>query len=155
LKELAIQAGYKPKEIGWWESADGKRFLKQRIRDPAFDKSADEKLLALARRGNIVLDSWTMPWLHKGGFKIWVDASPSVRARRLAKRDAINLRAASEAIREKDAQTKLIYKKLYGFDLGEDFSPFDLILDANDLNADEVFETLCLVVDRLVLAKGR
>jgi len=153
LKELAIQAGYKPKETGWWESAEGKRFLKRRVRDPSFDKKVDEKLLRLARRGNIVLDSWTMPWLYKGGFKIWLEASPKVRARRLAKRDAISLSEALKSMREKDAKTKMIYKNLYGFDLGEDFSPFDLILDTDNLNADEVFETLCLVVDRLVLAK--
>jgi len=153
LKKLAIEACYKPKETGWWESAEGRRFLKQRAKDPAFDKKVDEKLLRLARRGNIVLDSWTMPWLYKGGFKIWLEASPNARARRLAKRDAITQREALKAVQEKDSMTKMIYKDLYGFDLGTDFSPFDLILDANDLNADEVFDTLCLVVDRLVLAK--
>jgi len=155
LKEFAIEAGYKPKETGWWESDEGKRFLKRRVEDQAFDKKVDEKLLRWARSGNIVLDSWTMPWLFKGGFKIWLEASPRVRARRLAKRNSISLQAALKAIREKDAKTKVIYKDLYGFDLGEDFSPFDMILDADDLSADEVFETLCLVVDRLVFGKGR
>lgn len=153
LKELAIETGYKPIEAGWWESAEGKRFLKQRREDPAFDKKVDEKQLKLARRGNLIFDSWTMPWLYKGGFKIWLEASPNVRARRLAKRNAISLQEALRAIREKDMQTKMIYKNLYGFELGEDFSPFDLILGTDDLNAEEVFETLCLVVDRLVLAK--
>jgi len=154
LKQLAVEAGYKPIETGWWESAQGKRFLRQRAKDPAFDKKADEKQLRLARRGNIILDSWTMPWLYRGeGFKVWLDASLSVRARRLANRNSISLRAALRVVREKDSQTKEIYKKLYGFDLGEDFSPFDLILDTNYLNSDEVFETLSLVVDRLVLAK--
>lgn len=155
MKEFAIEAGYKPKETGWWESDEGKRFLKRRVEDQAFDKKVDEKLLRWARSGNIVLDSWTMPWLFKGGFKIWLEASPRVRARRLAKRNSISLQAALKAIREKDAKTKVIYKDLYGFDLGEDFSPFDMILDADDLSADEVFETLCLVVDRLVFGKGR
>lgn len=155
LKELAIEAGYKPKETGWWESAEGRRFLKQRVKDPAFDKRVDEKQLRMARRGNIVLDSWTMPWLHKGGFKIWLEASPNVRARRLSKRDTVSLRKALKVIREKDSLTRMIYKSLYGFYLGVDFSPFDLILDTNDLNSDEVFDTLCLVVDRLVLVKGR
>ena len=153
LKELAIEAGYKPKKTGWWESAEGKRFMKQRVKDPAFDKKVDEKQLQWARRGNIIFDSWTMPWLYNGGFKIWLEASPSVRARRLARRNATSQREALKAIREKDAQTRVIYKNLYGFDLGVDFSPFDLILDTNDLNADEVLKTLCLVVDRLVLAK--
>jgi cytidylate kinase len=113
----------------------------------------DEQLLEWAKRGNVVLDSWTLPWLFKGGFKIWFEASPNVRARRLAKRDGIGVKEATKAIKEKDEKTREIYYNLYGFKLGEDFSPFDLILDVNQLDAEEVFQTLCLVVDRLVLRK--
>jgi cytidylate kinase len=53
----------------------------------------------------------------------------------------------------KDESTRAIYKSLYEFDLGNDFSPFDLILDANELNTDEVFNAVCLVVDRLIFGK--
>ncbi len=56
-------------------------------------------------------------------------------------------------LREKEARTKEIYKKLYGFDLGEDFSPFHLILDVNQLNRDEVFQALRMTIDNLVLTR--
>jgi cytidylate kinase len=153
LKELAIKAGYKPRERGWWETEEGMKFLERRLKDPKFDRQVDEQLLKWARRGNVVLDSWTMPWLFKGGFKIWLEASPEVRARRLAQRDGISIKEATEAAREKDKRTQRIYYDLYGFRLGEEFSPFNLILDVNQLDAEEVFQTLCLVVDRLVLGK--
>jgi len=155
LKELAIQMGYKSKQRGWWETTEGMRFLERRLRDPRFDKQVDAELLNWARRGNVVLDSWTMPWLSKTGFKIWLEVSPQERARRLANRDKLSLREAEEVIKEKDGKTKLIYEKLYGFSLGEDFSPFDLILDTELLSANEVFETLSLAIDRLVLKKSR
>ena len=48
--------------------------------------------------------------------------------------------------------TKAIYKKLYGFVLGEDFAPFDLVLDTDNLDAEEVFEVLCRVIDNVVLS---
>jgi cytidylate kinase len=96
-----------------------------------------------------------MPWLSKRGFKIWLEVSPQERARRLVSRDKISLREAEGMIREKDGKTKRIYERLYGFRLGEDFSPFDLILDTELLNSNEVFETLSLVIDRLVLKKSR
>ena len=153
LKTLAIEAGYKPLSRGWWESEEGLRFLQQRLRDPDFDKKIDMKLLEYAKHGNVVLDSWTMPWLFDGSFKIWIDASKEVRVRRLAERDGVSLKKALEILEEKEKTTKTIYKKLYGFRLGEDFSVFDLILDTDKLGADEVFHTVSVVIDRLLLKK--
>ena len=153
LKELAIKMGYKSHGRGWWETSEGVKFLEHRLKDSKFDKQVDEQLLKWAKRGNVVLDSWTMPWLFKGGFKIWFEASLKVRARRLAERDDLSIKEAVKAIKEKDEKTRRIYYDVYGFNLGEDFSPFNLILDVNHLDAEEVFKTLCLVVDRLVLGK--
>ncbi len=110
--------------------------------------------MKLAKQGNVVLDSWTMPWLLKeDAFKVWLEVSPNERAKRLARRDRISVKEALSALDEKDGKTKRIYKRLYGFDLGEDFSPFDLILDTNLLESGEVFQALCMVIDRLVLGK--
>jgi len=154
LKALALEAGYKPAEIGWWETAEGMNFLQQRMEDPKFDKKVDQKLLELAKQGNVILDSWTMPWLLKNGFKVWLEASPHVRAKRVAERDGIDVEKALKILKEKDRRTREIYKDLYGFDLGNDFSPFNLILATDELNVDEVFRAVCLVVNRLVFGKS-
>ena len=153
LKELAIKMGYKAQDRGWWETPDGMRFLEQRLHDSRFDRQVDEELLRWAEKGNVVLDSWTMPWLCKEGFKIWIEVSPEERARRLVRRDKTSLAEAEKAIREKDGKTKRLYEKLYGFKLGEDFSPFDLVLDTEHLSSGETFETLSLVIERLVLKR--
>ena len=153
LKALAVEAGYKPFKRGWWESAEGLRFLKQRIEDSGFDRRADEKLLESAKNGNVVLDSWTMPWLLKEGFKVWFEASPMMRAKRVVKRDRISVGDALRILKEKDDLTRRIYKGLYGFVLGEDFSPFHLILDTDLLDVNEVFGAVCLVVDHWFFGK--
>lgn len=150
LKALAMDEGYSPIEHGWWESQEGLRFLKKRAEDPQFDKEVDKKLLELARQGNVVLDSWTMPWLLKEGFKIWLEASIEKRAERIAKRDKISLEEALKALESKEKQTKAIYRELYGFSLGEDFTPFKLILDVDNLEAREVFQVLCAIMDNVV-----
>ena len=153
LKQLAIEAGYKPAERGWWETAEGMRFLKHRLEDPFFDRKVDEKLLEMAKNGNVVLDSWTMPWLLKGkGFKVWLDASLETRAKRTAKRDGISQEKAEALLKEREEKTRTIYEKLYGFKLGKDFSPFHLILNTDLLDAEEVFKVLCFVIDNYVLA---
>lgn len=153
MKAIALEAGYKPAERGWWETAEGLNFLQQRMEDPKFDIKVDETLLELAKQGNVVLDSWTMPWLLNEGFKVWLEASPSVRVKRVAERDDIEVEKALDILKEKDKRTETIYKDLYGFDLGKDFSPFHLILVTDVLDADEVFHAVCLVVDRLVFGK--
>jgi cytidylate kinase len=155
LKALAIEAGYKPLNRGWWESEEGLKFLRQRQSDPGFDRKVDAKLLEYAKQGDAVLDSWTMPWLFDDGFNIWVDASKGVRVKRLAKRDKLGLREALRILEEKEETTKKIYKKLYGFRLGEDFSPFDLVLDTDKLDTDEVFQTVSVIIDRLVFKRHR
>jgi len=155
LKEVALKMGYKASERGWWETAEGMRFLEQRTRDPELDRRIDDDLLKLAERGNIVLDSWTMPWLSRKGFKIWLEVSTEERAKRLTRRDGIDSEEAKRVIEEKDGRSKRIYSRLYGFKLGEDYSPFDLILDSECLSADEVFDVLCFVVERLVLKRSR
>jgi len=155
LKGLAIKMGYKAEDKDWWETHEGMRFLEQRLRDPEFDKQIDDQLLEWAEQGNVVLDSWTMPWLSEIGFKIWLEVSLEERAKRLAHRDGISVEKAARIIKEKDGKTKQIYERLYGFRLGEDYSPFDLVLDSEPLTSDEVFDTLSLVVDRLVFKRSR
>jgi len=150
LKTLALEEGYEVEGRGWWETDNGRKFLKQRMENPQFDKKIDEQLIKWAGRENVILDSWTMPWLVKKGFKIWLDASTKRRAKRIAKRDGVGVGEALQALKSKEEKTNKIYKKLYGFKLGEDFTPFHLILDTNHLNAEEVFQTLCTVIDNMI-----
>ena len=153
LKLLAAEDGYDTSNRGFWESSAGLKFLEERAKDPKFDKAVDEKLLQYAECGNVLLDSWTMPWLVKSGFKIWLLASIEKRAQRVAQRDKLPVEEAMQMLKEKEARTKAIYKQLYGFSLGEDFKPFDLVLDTNNLNAKEVFQILCKVVESGIIQK--
>jgi cytidylate kinase len=152
LKALALEKGYKSLEAGWWESREGMHFLEEREKDQRFDEAVDGKLLRMARKGNVILDSWTMPWLIEGAFKIWLEASAEKRAKRIAGRDRISFKDALNALKRKEKQTKAIYKKLYGFNLGEDFGPFDFILDTNNLESQEVFQIVSMVIDNVVFS---
>ena len=153
LKALAAEISYDTSSRGFWESPEGLRFLDTRKKDAKFDKAVDEKLLEYARKGNVLLDSWTMPWLVKTGFKIWLLASEEKRAERVAKRDNLSHKEALRMLKEKETKTKAIYKQLYGFNLGEDFKPFDLVLDTDNLTAEEVFHLLCNVIENVILRK--
>jgi len=153
LKALAVEKGYKSSERGWWESSEAMRFLEERVKDDSFDETVDRKLLQMACKGNVVLDSWTMPWLIEGAFKIWLEASPEKRAKRIAGRDRISFENSVNALKRKEEHTKEIYRRLYGFKLGEDLAPFNFILDTENLKSDEVFRIVSMVIDHVILKK--
>jgi cytidylate kinase len=150
LKAVAAGMGHKTAGEGWWETAEGIKFIEKRLENLEIDRKVDEKLLGWAKRGGVVLDCWALPWLLKNGFKIWLEASEKVRAQRLAERDSLGPEDALRVLREKEAKTKTIYKKLYRFKFGEDFEPFQLILDVDLLSKDEVYKALRLAIDNLV-----
>jgi cytidylate kinase len=152
LRALAVEEGYRSLGRGWWESREGMRFLEEREKNNRFDEAVDRKLLQMAHKGNVILDSWTMPWLLERAFKIWLEASPEKRAKRIAGRDRTSLKDALNALKRKEKQTKAIYKKLYGFNLGEDFAPFNFILDTDNLKSEEVFQIVCMVIDNVAFS---
>ena len=151
LKKKAAELGYHVDRLGWWESPEAASFMEKRLEDHRFDREVDEWLIRLGREGGVVIDSWTISWLlDKGiGLRIWLHASPDVRAKRVAKRDGISLREALEALARKDEKTKTIYKRIYGFDLF-DLSPYDLIIDTDNLSQEEVFSAICAVVEAMM-----
>ncbi len=130
------------KNDGWWESEEGKKFIEEREKDKSFDKKLDKELLKLIAKGNIVLDSWTMPWLSKDGFKIWLSAEEEVRFKRVMKRDGTDSEELIKTVREKEEKTKKIFQELYGIKYGEDLTPYHFILDTTSLNAEQVFDTV-------------
>jgi len=146
LKMLAIERGYRPGGDEWWETEEGFRFLEERLRNPDFDKEVDRKLLELAEGGGVVIDSWVLPWLYRGGFNIWLKARPEVRARRLSKRSNVSFEDALEMLRRRDRESAELYKRLYGIRLGEDYEPFHLVLDTSELDEDAVFRIALMAV---------
>ncbi len=146
MKSIAKQRGFDTSGNRWWESEAGMQFLALRERDGSLDRMVDEELLRLARRGGVVIDSWVLPWLFDGGFKVWLKADKEVRAERLAKRAGLRLEEARRILDERDARNVELYHRLYGMKLGEDYTPFHLILDTSRLSGEEVFEIVYLAV---------
>ncbi len=126
---------------GWWESPEGKAYLEKRLQDSSMDKALDKELLRIAGEDQVVLDSWTMPWLFKGqAFKVWLKTSLDVRAKRVSGRDKLDQKEVHQKLADRDEKTAAIYKKIYGFELGKDLKPFSLVLDTDQLNEEKVFQ---------------
>ena len=127
---------------GWWESKEAADYMKAREKDSSMDKALDKELLAIAEKGDVVLDSWTMPWLCDKGIKVWLSAKAETRAKRVAERDKLKYEDVLKKIKDRDKKTAGIYKKIYGFEMGKDFKPFDIVVITDGISQDYVRKTV-------------
>ncbi len=140
LKELAEEIGFETKGDDWWDTQEGINFLSHRQKNSEFDKNVDDKLKKLFSKGDVVITSYTLPWIVKGGVKIWLAGSKENSTQRMITRDNLSKNDALEIVQKRYNENKVIYKTLYGFVFGEDLSVFDKIIETDDLNAEQVLE---------------
>lgn len=153
LREMSIQGvkalqNASPKKLhDWWESSEAKEFMKKRFADESLDRALDEKLIEIARKGDVILDSWTMPYLYDGpAFKVWLNASAEVRAKRISGRDKLAYEEVLAKIKARDVQTKALYQRLYNFTMGQQLERFNLALTTDDLPQKYVLEKVLKAV---------
>ena len=140
LKEMAEAEGFSSHGDDWWDTQDGMNFLEKRKINTDFDKKVDEKLQELFHQGNVVITSYTLPWLVNDGIKLWLSGSFVNSARRMKARDNVTELDALEVVKKRFDENKEIYKSLYNFEFGQDLSVFDKIINTDDLNAEQVLE---------------
>ncbi len=129
------------------------KFLNMRKTNPEFDKKVDEKLKKLFLEGGKIITSYTLPWLVEDGIKIWLAGSQENSAKRMTVRDGISFEKALEIVKKRYEENKMIYKKLYGFDFGDDLTVFDIIINTDNLGADEVLSVASSLVKERYGAK--
>ena len=149
LKELAEEKGFKAGGDDWWDTQEGMNFLSQRQENSEFDKKVDDKLKKHFLDGNVVITSYTLPWLVEGGVKIWLEGSKENSAQRMTTRDNLSKDSALEIVQKRYQENKKIYKALYGFEFGEDLSVFDKVIETDGLNASQVLDIAKTVVRKL------
>jgi len=150
LKEMANEHGFDSKGDDWWDTEEGMEFLNQREQNSEFDKRLDEKLSILFNQGGMVITSYTLPWLVKDGIKIWLEGSHESSTNRMQSRDNMSSENAYKITKERFDKNKALYKKLYDFDFGEDKSVFDLIINTDNLTAQQVIDVTKETVRKLL-----
>ena len=149
LKEMARKQGFNVGGDDWWDTPDGMKFLKIRNANPEFDKHVDKKLADMCNKGNVVVTSYTLPWLVDDAIKIWLDGSHDNSAKRMRNRDNMTKEMALEITKNRYDKNKALYKKLYNFEFKKDASVFDEIINTDDLNAEQVMEHAKSLVEKL------
>jgi len=140
LKEMINKANKKNKNIeknDFWETKQGFAFFKERQNKDEFDRKLDKLLLDLVEQRPVSLTSWTLPYLNCNAVKIFIKVKEEDRIRRMAERDNISYEDSKKLLKKRDNQNKKIYKKLYGFELGNE-NVFDFILNTQNNIQDDI-----------------
>ena len=135
LKMMAYERGYSSSlSHDWWDTEEAVAFMKERNNDPNFDREVDNRLIGLVNGGNVVITSYTLPWISDATVNFWLQGSVDNRAKRLAMRDKISIPEAKRIVQRRDNENKLIYKRIYDFSFGENLDVFDFALNTDLLS---------------------
>ncbi|HXV87872.1 MAG TPA: cytidylate kinase family protein [Nitrososphaeraceae archaeon] len=138
LKEIARQQGYTISGNDWWDSNEAIGFMKERKKNSIFDRQVDEKLIKIAKKGNVIIASHTLPWLTSEPISFWLSASQRKRSERMSIRDKITIVEALDIVKMRDRENKKIYKKIYGSEFGKNFEVFDFMINTELLSLDSL-----------------
>jgi cytidylate kinase len=116
---------------------------------PEFDKVLDDRLLAEARKGGVILDGRAGAYLSKKrripALKIFLSVDPMVSAKRVSKRDGITFKAALAHSRLREREIARRLKRLYGLDTS-DTSYYDAVIQTDGYTVKEVVELITALV---------
>lgn len=141
LKMMAFERGYSSSlNHDWWDTEEALIFMNERNSDPNFDKEVDNRLIEIVKDGNVVVTSYTLPWIADATINFWLQGSVGNRAKRMAMRDNISVSEAKKIVLRRDNENKLIYKKIYNFDFGERLDVFDFAFNTDLLSLDTLVD---------------
>ncbi len=119
-------------------------FSKYAENNPEVDYRIDEEIARIAKESeNLVIDSrlsgWIMHRQNIPAFKVFIDASPEVRAMRIQMRDDGDIDEVMRAMLIRESSEKKRYKKLYDIDF-EDTSIYDMVINSDNKKPEEIVE---------------
>jgi len=97
--------------------------------DDKYDLFVDKRQVELAASGKCIMASRLAIWLLKNSdLKVYLEASPQVRADRIAGREGLNVEEALTAMANRDKRDHQRYLRLYGIDIDK-YDFVDLVVD--------------------------
>jgi cytidylate kinase len=115
------------------------------------DKEIDERSIAEAKKGNVVLDGHLTAWICKdlSDLAIFVTAPMDVRVKRIAQRDGKPFEEALHETKCREGNERKRYKQIYNIDI-TDLSIFDIIVNTEKWSIDSMTNILITAIREFV-----
>lgn len=121
---------------------------------PDIDKKLDNKVVKMAKKGSIIIDSQLSAYILKSiaTFKVQLTCPLEVRVKRMAARDQTSYeeKLKETTIREKSELER--FKKLYNIDLSDKKSTtefFNLIINTEHLTIEEIVDKILTELNKI------
>lgn len=113
-----------------------------------FHKKIDEMQISLAKKGNLVSCGKLAIYMLKdiADYKIWLDCSLDVRAKRTAERDKLDYNKVKKDIINRQKMEVKEWKKDYGIDYRKQRDMADIVIDTSNLTEEE---TLNMILNKI------
>jgi len=122
-------------------------------KNPEIDEKLDEKIIKMAQKGNIIIDSQLSGYILKSiaDFKILLLCPLEIRVKRMAERDntPYEEKLKETKLREESELERFIY--LYNIDLSdhkEIENLYDLIINTENLSVEKIVEKILLTLEK-------
>jgi len=124
-------------------SLDLKEILDLAAKDDSIDREVDTRQVQLARQsGGCVLGSRLAIWmLEEADLKVYLDATPQIRAARIVNREGGNLDEVAAFTESRDRQDHGRYLRIYNIDT-DNYSFVDLIIDTGNYNPQQITDMI-------------
>ncbi len=134
----------KERGMEFWE------FCKLAERSDEPDREVDSRQVSMALgEKNCVLGSRLAIWMLKeADLKVYLTASPQVRASRIQKREGGSIEQRMEETAGRDTHDSARYKRLYGID-NSDTAVADLVIDTTRISAPQVAQLIVFMAKSL------
>ena len=123
-------------------------------KNPEIDKKLDDKIIEIAQKGNIIIDSQLSGYILKAlaDFNILLTCPLETRVKRIAQRDGSNYeeKIKETMMREKSELER--FKQLYDIDLSnqEELNQiYDLIINTENLTVEEILKKILLILEKV------
>ena len=152
-QKVADRLGYRRinytfKDMAAEEGVSFEQLCEMAEHDSRWDIKLDRKQVEMAREGDSVLGSRLAIWvLDDADLRVYLDAPPEVRARRIQRRNIengekpTNFETVLTQTVERDQRDHDRYLRLYGID-NDDFGFADLVVDTTELDPDEIADLI-------------
>jgi CMP/dCMP kinase len=153
LKMMAYERGYSSSlNHDWWDTEEAAKFMRERNNNPNFDREVDNRLIELVKEGNVVITSYTLPWISDATINFWLQGSVDNRSKRMSMRDKIDINIAKKIVQRRDVENKSIYQKLYQFEFGEKLDVFDFAMNTDILSLESLIIISKNIVENVIIS---
>jgi cytidylate kinase len=136
-----VSSGMVFRDMAKEKNMDLEKFGDYVSKHPEIDKEIDDRQLALARKGNVILEGRLSGWVvhnnNVGAVKIWLDASLETRVKRIVGREKKSYEKALSETGTRESCEIQRYKKQYDINL-MDLSIYDVVVDTEKWDQHQV-----------------